>query len=148
MLLKRKESLPEFPKLVRDFFDKEFLDWSNSNFSNTNTTLPAVNIKENKDSFLVDVAVPGMKKDDFEIDLEDNVLTISSQKEDKKEDKNKDEYTRREYSYQSFKRSFTLPERLVKSDKISAKYDNGELKITIPKKEEAKQKEPKKIKIS
>ena len=147
MLARRNELFPTMSKLFGDFFDKELTDWTNSNYSPTNTTLPAVNIKDEEDKFLVEVAVPGMEKKDFNIDLKDNMLTISSEKENEKI-MDEDTYTRREYSYQSFNRTFTLPENIVDADKISAKYENGELRITIPKKEEAKPKPPRTIKIS
>ncbi len=146
MLVKRNELLPKFPSFFSDFFDKEFADWANSNYSLTNTTIPAVNIKETKDDFLVTMAVPGMSKKDFKIDLTDNVLTISSEKKDEKEEKD-EYYTKQEYSYQSFSRAFTLPKDVVDDDKITAKYENGELLLTIPKKEEAKTKKPVQIKI-
>ncbi len=146
MLVKRSDLLPKFPSFFSDFFDKEFADWANSNYSLTNTTIPAVNIKETKDDFLVTMAVPGMSKKDFKIDLTDNVLTISSEKKDEKEEKD-EFYTKKEYSYQSFSRAFTLPKDVVDDDKITAKYENGELLLTIPKKEEAKTKKPVQIKI-
>ena len=128
-------------------FDDFFRDWSATNFSRTNTTLPAVNIKENDEAFTVKVAVPGMDKKDFKIDLDNNILTIQSEKEFNTEDKN-DNYTRKEYSYQSFKRSFTLPKNVVDGDKITASYTNGELNISIPKLEEAKPKPIKLIEIN
>ncbi len=146
MLVKRNELFPKFPSFFSNFFDKEFADWANSNYSLTNTTIPAVNIKETKDNFVVKMAVPGMSKKDFKIDLTDNVLTISSEKKDEKEEKD-GYYTKQEYSYQSFSRSFTLPKDVVDDDKITAKYENGELVLTIPKKEEAKTKKPVQIKI-
>ena len=146
MLIKRDETLPVFSNFFGDFFDKAFSDWTSSNFSLTNTTLPAVNIKETKDDFIVTMAVPGMNKKDFKIDLNDNVLTISSEKKQEKK-KEEDNYTRKEYSYQSFSRSFTLPKNVVNEEKIAAKYDNGELEIAIPKKEEAKPKKPLQIEI-
>ena len=149
MLLKRSDSYPtqpSFSTLFGDFFDKAFSDWSSSNFSLTNTTLPATNIKETKDDFIVTMAVPGMSKKDFKIDLTDNILTISSEKKDQKKTE-EDNFTRREYSYQSFNRSFTLPKDVVNDEKISAKYENGELLITIPKREEAKPKKPLQIEI-
>ncbi len=107
-----------------------------------NSTLPAVNIKESKEDYQVEVAAPGMNKDDFKIELENNFLVISSEKEDKKEEEGK-EFTRREFSYQSFKRSFSLP-KTIEDSKIKANYKDGVLKITLPKKEEAKEK-PKKL---
>jgi HSP20 family protein len=141
MLIKSK-GIPVLPTILDDFFR----DWSTTNFSDTNTTLPAVNIKEDDNAFTVEVAVPGMEKKDFHIDLEDNILTISSEKtvEDKEV---KDNYTRKEYSYQSFKRSFTLPKNVVDSDKIAAQYKNGELIIAIPKREEAKPKPARLIEV-
>ncbi len=145
-MIVRKENYPTFARLFNDFFDKEFSDWTNSNYSETNTTLPAVNIKENDNEFIVEVAVPGMDKKDFNIDLNDNILTISSDKKEEKTDEN-EKYTRREYSYQSFTRAFTLPKDIVDGEKIKAKYENGELIITIPKKEELKPKGPIKINI-
>lgn len=141
MLLKSKD-FPVLPNVFNDFFR----DWSTSNFSDTNTTLPAVNIKENENEFLVDVAVPGMEKEDFKIDLDNDILTISSEKTINN-DNSDEKYTRKEYSYLSFKRSFTLPKGVVDSDNISATYKNGELKITIPKLEEAKPKPVKLIEV-
>lgn len=146
MLIKRESSLPMFSNMFGDFFDKAFSDWSNTNFSLTNTTLPATNIKETKDDFIVTMAVPGMSKKDFNINLSNNILTISSEKKEEKKE-NEDNYNRREYSYQSFSRSFTLPKDVVNDEKITAKYNNGELLITIPKKEEAKPKKPLQIEI-
>lgn len=131
------------PIAVPTIFDDFFKDWSLSNFSNTDTTLPAVNIRENEDEFIVEVAAPGMEKTDFKIDLDNNVLTISSEKT-VENNETKDDYTRKEYSYQSFKRSFNLPRNIVDKEKIEATYKNGELQIVIPKMEEAKPK-PKRL---
>jgi HSP20 family protein len=136
-----------FPSLFDRFFDTELFDWSNKNFSDTNTTLPSVNIKEDENGFEVEMAAPGFEKKDFKIDLNNNLLTISSEKKIENETKEGQQFTRREYSYQSFSRSFTLP-NLVDSEKITAKYENGILKVVIPKKEEAKPKPIKQIKIS
>lgn len=146
MLARRTESLPAFTRLFGDLFDREMFDWNTSNYSDTNTTLPAVNIKDTPEQFVVEVAVPGMDKKDFKINLKDNMLIISSERK-KEEEEVEGNYTRREYSYQSFCRSFTLPNNIVDSDKISAKYENGELLITIPKREEAKPKGPRMIDI-
>lgn len=141
MLVKSK-GVPVLPTMFDDFFR----DWNTSNFSTTNTSLPAVNIKENENEFTVEVAVPGMDKKDFQIDLDNDVLTISSEKKTENE-KTKYNYTRREYSYQSFKRSFNLPKNVVDSDKIKATYKNGELSIVIPKREEAKPKPARLIEV-
>lgn len=135
-----------FSPMFNDF-NRELLNWGNSNYSSTSTTVPSVNIKEDVDTFEVEVAAPGMSKDDFKITLDGNLLTISSAKEEKNEEK-RDNYTRREFSYQSFQRSFELHRDVVDQDNIEARYENGLLRLTIPKKEEAKQKEPRLIEIS
>ncbi|MGN6804130.1 MAG: Hsp20/alpha crystallin family protein [Ginsengibacter sp.] len=134
--------------LFDDFFNRDFFNWGLSNFSDTNTTVPGVNVKETKDNFEVEVAAPGMNKKDFKIQLDGNLLTISSERSDRREENNEDEkYSRKEFSYQSFQRSFTLPKDVVDEDKIEAKYENGLLHLVIPKKEEAKQKPPRQIQI-
>ena len=142
MLVKTNNRFPAY----RNVFDDLFNDWSVSNFSETDTTLPATNIKENESGFLVEMAAPGMEKKDFVINLKDDLLTISSEKKIENEENN-DHYTRKEYSYQSFSRSFSLPKNVVDSDKINATYKNGELRISIPKREEAKQKPEKLIEV-
>ncbi len=136
----------QFPSLFDRFFDTDVFDWSNRHFSTTNTTLPAVNIREDDDGYEVEMAAPGLEKKDFKIELNDNVLSISSEKQLENETKEGQQFTRREFSYQSFSRSFTLP-NTVDNDKIKAKYDNGVLKVSIPKREEAKKKPVKQITI-
>jgi HSP20 family protein len=117
------------------------------NFSLTNTTLPSVNIKETLESFLVEMAAPGMVKEDFCIELKNELLTISSEKKFENETTEGANYSKREFSYQSFSRSFNLPTS-ANTEKISAKYENGILFVEIPKKEEAKPKPTKQIIIS
>ena len=148
-LIKRNGSpVNQWPLLFDDFFNREFSNWGLENFSDTNTTVPRVNVKENKDNFVVEVAAPGMDKKDFRIQLDGNLLTVSSEKTEQNNEDNQDEkYSRREFSYQSFQRTFTLPKDVVDADKIAAKYENGLLHLEIPKKEEAKQKPPKQIQI-
>ena len=148
-IIKRNgNSMNQWPLLFDDFFNRDFFDWGLSNYSDTNTSIPKVNVKETKDNFEVEVAAPGMNKNDFKIQLDGNTLCISSEKSDQREENNEDEkYSRREFSYQSFQRSFTLPKDVVDADKIEAKYENGLLHLTIPKKEEAKQKPPRQIQI-
>ena len=146
-IIKRNRNLPSFSR----FWDDDFLnrDWGLSNFSDSGTNMPAVNIKENKDNFEVEMAAPGMKKDDFKVELDGNMLTISSEKTEEHEENKEDEkYSRREFSYQSFQRNFNLPKEVVDADKIKAHYRDGVLHLTIPKKEEAKQKPPRKIEIA
>ncbi len=146
-LIKRnRDSFPTFPALVDDFFGRELFNWGNSNFSSTGTSVPSVNIRENADAFEVEVAAPGMQKSDFRIRLDGNTLTISSSKEHNEERK-EGIYSRREFSYQSFQRSLLLPKDVVDEDGISARYENGLLELTIPKKEEAKRKQPRMIEI-
>ncbi|WP_418602724.1 Hsp20/alpha crystallin family protein [Hwangdonia sp.] len=136
---------PNWSSWLDDVFNRELPSVFNSNF-NTGMSLPKVNIKETADDFTVEMAVPGLKKSDFQIDLENQVLSIST--ETKEESEHKDEnFTRREFGYSSFKRTFTLPES-VDEDKIDARYKDGILSILLPKKEEAKQKPPRTIKIS
>jgi HSP20 family protein len=108
--------------------------------------VPAANIVETDDAFDIEMAAPGLTKKDFHIDVKDGVLSISVEKEEehKKEKKN---YRRREYSYYSFNRSFSLP-TTVNADKINAKYDDGVLKISVPKAEEVKKKPAKAIAVS
>lgn len=145
MLAKRTEDY--FPSFFDRFLNNELMDWNLSNFSSTNTSLPAVNVKENENEFLIEVAAPGMNKNDFNIKFHNNVLTVSSEKKNENEEKN-EKFTRKEFSYQSFQRSFTVAEHAVESDKISAKYADGILLITLPKREEVKPKPMKEIKIS
>ncbi|AUP80856.1 Hsp20/alpha crystallin family protein [Flavivirga eckloniae] len=136
----------QFPGLLDRLFNSDFDSFNRSNFSNTNTTLPSVNIKEDVDSFFVEVAAPGFEKSDFNIEVNNDLLTISSEKKTTNTPKDNERVSRQEFSYQSFKRSFTLPE-LVDDEKISAKYENGILSVSIPKKEEAKPKPVKLIEI-
>jgi len=148
-LVKFKDSpLTSFPAFIDNLFSRDLMDWTSSNFSTTNTTLPAVNIREDKNTFEIEVAAPGMTKGDFMVSLENDLLTISSEKTDEKRNEKEGQYSRREFSYQSFQRSFNLPEGLVDSEKISAKYCDGILCITVPKKEEVKKKASREIKIS
>jgi HSP20 family protein len=146
-LLKKSDYRPLFPSVLDNLFSRDLMDWTNSNYSLTNTTLPAVNIKETEDEYQIEVAAPGMSKKDFKVSLDNNQLTISSEKKEEKEE-NEDKYSRREFSYQSFQRSFSLQQGLVDSDKISAKYNDGVLYITLPKREEMKPKPAKEIQIA
>ena len=135
-----------YPSVFDNWFDNDLFDWEYNNHE-AEATLPAVNIKENADAFKVEMAVPGFDKKDFKINLDHNILTISSEKKVENEHKNGERYTCRAYSYQSFSRSFTLPEA-ANGDKISAKYENGILDIEIPKREEAKPKPMRQIAIA
>jgi HSP20 family protein len=140
-MIRRKSILPSFND---EFFGNDVF----ARFFETpaNTTMPAVNIKEGKEDFTIEVAAPGYEKKDFKIDLNNSVLEISTEKEEKNE-QNEDKNLRCEFRYSSFKRFFTLPES-VESDKIKATYKDGILNVLIPKKEEAKVKPVRQISIS
>ncbi len=116
----------DFFRPMDEFFGRDY--WT--------INVPAVNVNENADEFKLSFAVPGMKKSDFKIDIDGNLLTVSTELEEKKEEK-KEEYTREEYNYSSFSRTFTLPDQ-VNREKIEAVYADGVLKLTLPKKEETK----------
>ena len=139
--------LNQFPTLFDDFLNRDIFNWGLTNFSDTNTTIPAVNIKETPDNYEVEMAAPGMTKKDFKVQLEGNTLTISSEKATEREDKDEVRYTSREFSYQSFSRTFNLQKDVVDTEYIQAKYEDGVLHLLIPKKEQAKQKQPKLIEI-
>ncbi|KJD35122.1 heat-shock protein [Tamlana sedimentorum] len=146
--LTKKDNMSNFPSLsswFNDFGFNEFPSLFSTNF-NTGITLPKVNIKDEADAFIVEMAVPGLKKQDFNINLDNNTLAISTELKDENETE-KDNYTRREFGYSSFKRSFVLPDS-VDNDNIKANYNDGILTVTLPKREEAKQKPARNIKIS
>ena len=139
---------PSFPSFINKFLEGDLMDWSNSNFAGNNSTLPAVNIRENKDEFLIDVAAPGMSKESFSINYENGRMTISSEFKEEKKGKADEKFTRREFSYMSFQRTFDIPENLVDGEKINANYSNGILHILLPKREELKPKPARMIKIN
>jgi HSP20 family protein len=145
-IIKRNEFFPPF-SLFDDFFSRDLWNRAMTNSSSTNTTIPLVNIKEDNENFEVEMAAPGMDKKDFKVELDGNVLTITSEKEIQNEEKDGERFSRREFSYQSFQRSFQLPKEVVDAEKIEAKYENGVLRLVIPKKEEAKPRPPKTIQI-
>lgn len=103
-------------------FDKNF----------SKATMPAVNIKEDESEYMIELAVPGFKKDDFNVELNENTLVISSEKESSSEDE-KDNYSRKEFSYSKFQRSFTIPKD-VNVDEIKGEYNDGILMVHVPKK--------------
>ncbi len=142
-LIKRSD----WPSLVNgswlsDFFDNDRLfdsDWLRKQ------SMPAVNVNESDKGFEIEVAAPGLSKKDFNITVDNGVLTISSEKEEEKEQKEKD-YTRREFSYSSFSRSFTMPEN-VNEDNIKANYEDGILKLHVAKKQVGQSKVKKAIEV-
>src|SRR3982751_1133470 len=123
-LVKRNGNLLNpLPALFDDFFNRDLFNWRNSNFSDTNTTIPAVNIKETAENYEVEVAAPGMTKNDFKVELVGNNLVISSERSNEKKANGDERYSRKEFSYQSFMRTFELQKDVVNIDKIEAKYE-------------------------
>ncbi len=118
---------PSFSSWMDDFFPE-----SSFKSAMKGVSVPAVNVKESKDAFKLDVAAPGFKKEDFKLEVKNGYLTISGESKEEKEDKD-ETFTRREYSYNSFSRSFSLPEN-VNGEDVEAKYSDGVLKVTLPKK--------------
>ncbi|MCO6498185.1 MAG: Hsp20/alpha crystallin family protein [Chitinophagaceae bacterium] len=144
-LVKRNSSRSALPSLWDNFFNRDIFGWD-SFMSSEGQSMPAVNIKESDDSFTVEMAAPGMKKEDFKIELDGTALSISSEVKDESEEKGEN-YSRREFSYKSFYRTFHLPKDVVDADKINAKYEDGILRLEIPKREEAKQKPSRLIEV-
>lgn len=151
LVLNRTGSL--LPTIVSDFFDgDDFFAPSFFNFDSDFGTLkvgrqiPSANITENPKDFVIELAAPGLEKKDFKVEADNNMLTISAEKktEEKKETKN---YSRKEFSYNSFSRSFNLPDNAL-PDKITAEYQNGVLKLTLPKKEVTVASSKKEIKVA
>ena len=141
-LLRRAHSgYPNFTNMLEDIFSNA----NNGVSFNSNETLPSVNIAENSDGFKLEFAAPGLTKEEFKINLDNNVLTVKAENEEVKEESNKS-FTRREFNYSSFTRSFTLPDS-ANGEKITAEYENGILNIEIPKREEAKVKPAREIVI-
>jgi HSP20 family protein len=131
-----------FSPFLSNLFDDDFFPV----LTNRTSSMPAVNIKENEKSFLLELAVPGMDKKNLKIDINEDVLTISSESSNESEDE-KDGYKRKEFSYSSFCRSFYIPDN-VNKEKIEANYKDGILNVELPKVEEEKNKITRQIKIS
>jgi len=145
-LIKRNEA-NWLPSVFDDMFKTDWLGGT-TNVNSIGTSIPAVNIQETDDNFMVEVAAPGKTRDDFNIELDNDILTISSEEKKETETTEKNgKYTRKEFSYSNFKRAFSLPET-VQNEKISASYENGVLHINLPKKEEAKVQAKRMIEIS
>ncbi len=128
------------PFYMSNIFDDDFFS------SNRNSSMPAVNIREDEKNYILDLAIPGIDKNELKIDINDDVLTISSEMKNENEEV-KEGYKRKEFSYSSFCRSFYIPEN-VNRDKISANYKDGVLSVGLPKQEEEKNKITRQIKIS
>ncbi|MCS6819440.1 MAG: Hsp20/alpha crystallin family protein [Chitinophagales bacterium] len=137
-------SNPRFSSIIESFFNDEFPSIFNREWFGN---LPMVNIKDTNESYQIEVAAPGFNKENFSVKVEDNILTISGTVNEEKENIDNEKYTRREFRYQSFTRSFTLPKK-IDSTKITACYENGILKVILPKPEEEKVKGAVEIKVN
>ena len=147
IIKRNQQGLGNFPawnSFIDELFTNEIGNVKNTDFNN-GISAPKVNIKESTDAFTLEMAVPGFKKSDFVIDLENETLLVSAEIKTEQEE-SKDNYTRKEFGYASFKRTFILPDT-IEGDKIEATYVDGILSLSIPKKEEAKPKPARKIAI-
>jgi HSP20 family protein len=132
--------------LFEDFFTRDISDWADRSISAIGVNLPSVNLKETDTKLEIELAAPGLKKEDFKIEVDNNMLVISAEKEEKKESSKKDDYVRKEFNYQSFYRSFNLPD-YADENKIEATYKDGILDVTIAKKPGDRKKSLKSIAI-
>ncbi|HAD98665.1 MAG TPA: hypothetical protein DCG19_14735 [Cryomorphaceae bacterium] len=146
-LIKRQPGqVASFNNVLDHFFNDEFFNWPVNGGVKRWSNMPPANISEDDESYKVELAVPGMKKEDFKISLEENTLTVSSElKNEKKEEK--PNFSHVEFQHYSFSRTFHLPENRVSEEDIKASYDKGVLTIELPKKPEAKKQTPKMIEI-
>lgn len=128
------KSNPKSPALLTDLFDYDKF-FGNDFMKRFEINLPAANVIDGEKSYKIELAIPGFKKEDIKVNIENEILTISAETKGEKEDKN-EKYTRKEFSYNSFTRSFQLP-KTANSEKVDAKYENGLLKLEVAKKEEA-----------
>lgn len=146
MLLTKFRPYEALPSLVDQFFSR-FWD-EDFRSSNGNFTMPAVNISETDDQFTVELAAPGLNKNDFKITVDNGYLTIEATQEQKSDETSSNgQFRRMEFNYRNFKRTFTLPEE-VNADKIASRYENGVLRLELPKKDEAKPRPVREIKVS
>lgn len=135
-LVKRNEA-NWLPSALDDMFKADWLGGT-TNVNSIGTSIPAVNIQESDENFLLALAAPGKVREDFKIELDNDVITISSEERKEQDPSEKNgKFTRKEFSYSTFKRAFSLPDT-VDNEKISASYNNGVLEINLPKREEAK----------
>ena len=135
-----------YPSVFNQLFNRELVDWSNTGFSAEDSTLPAVNILEDENRIQIEVAAPGMKKEDFKIDLNQNRLTVAAEVTTENNESG-ERYSRKEFNYRSFRRLFNIPVETINGDQIEATYKDGILLVTLPKREEVKPKPARAIEI-
>lgn len=131
------------PAYWDDFFNDKF--YNNVNKTTCNGSNPAVNVSEDDKGYSIEVAAPGIARKDFNLEIENDVLTISTEKNENQEE-NKQNFLRREFNYETFKRSFQLPET-IDQEQIKATHEAGILTLTLPKKEEEVQNAPRQIEV-
>ena len=136
-----------YPAFFNNLFSRELMDWNNAGYSAMDATLPAVNIREDGDRIQIDVAAPGMQKEDFKVHLDQNRLTVSAAKEEDTSDAG-DRYSRKEFNYSSFSRQFNIPVETINGDQIQATYKDGILSLSLPKWEELKPKPAREIEVA
>ncbi len=135
-----------YPTLMNQLFNRDLLDWNNTGFSADDSTLPAVNILEDENRIQIEVAAPGMKREDFKIDLDQNRLTVTGEATATNSEST-EHYSRKEFNYSTFRRQFSIPIETVNGDQIQATYKDGILLLTLPKREELKPKPARAIEI-
>ena len=153
LVLRKKRNRSALPSLVDDFFNTDrffgpsILDFDGKLLDlDRSLAVPSANIDETDKDYKIELAAPGLERKDFKVEVQDGVLSISAEKEEETKEDRKN-FRRREFSYNSFCRCFTLPENLV-TDKIDAKYENGVLRLSLPKKEVTISKPKTEIKVS
>jgi HSP20 family protein len=135
-----------YPSVFNHLFNRELVDLSNAGFSSEDSTLPAVNILEDENRIQIELAAPGMKKEDFKIDLEHNRLTVSAEISSENSEST-ERYSRKEFSYRAFRRQFNIPVETIDGEQIQAAYKDGILLVTLPKREELKPKPARAIEV-
>jgi HSP20 family protein len=149
LVKKNGQLTSSMPSLLNDFFADDLFRLPLMQWRSGGATLPSVNIKETPDAFHIQVAAPGMKREDFKVELDHNTLSISCDRQQQGEENDQEgNYVRREFSYEAFERTFTLPGDQVEGDKIQARYIEGILQINVPKKEQFRRKPARQIKVA
>ncbi len=144
-LVKRNGNFPSMNTFVDDFFSKDIFDWTERNFAALGSNLPSANLKETDGKLEVELAAPGMKKKDFKVEIDNNILKISCENEGQFEE-TKEDFVRREFNYHKFYRTFYLPDSIDENN-VQATYTDGILKVVVAKKESNKGKMTKTIPI-
>jgi HSP20 family protein len=148
LVKKTNELYPRIPSFFDDFLGGNLSDWFTTNIAKKEGSIPAVNLKETDTDYIIEMAAPGMDKKDFSINLEDGVLIINSERKETYEENEDEGYFRKEFNYQSFQRCFRMPENDINVEKIDATYNDGILKVKLPKIQKGAEKKARQIKIN